>query len=159
MTFDLHIQLSGIFSQNLQIQNWCINWWELCSLAAHYFPRVFLSAYFCFACQICAHAHFFGKLKQTQAVYIKCFTNLKKEACHFSVSIIYISMFCINQFWNMAEIGHIWRYWDAGTVTISLFTSLNTRLLFSRKIVGYDAPKTSTHVNELLLPVRFNEAG
>ena len=40
-----------------------IYWWELCSLAVHYFPHVFLSAYFCFACQICAHAQFSGKTK------------------------------------------------------------------------------------------------
>ena len=51
------------FSQNPQIQNWCIYWWENCSLAVHYFPRVFLSVYFCFASQICAHAQFFGKIK------------------------------------------------------------------------------------------------
>ena len=51
------------FSQNPQIQNWCIYWWDLCSLAAHYFLRAFLSVYFCFACQICAHAQFFGKIK------------------------------------------------------------------------------------------------
>ena len=29
--------------------------------------------------------------------YIKCFTNLDKEICHFGVSIVFISMFCINQ--------------------------------------------------------------
>ena len=40
-----------------------IYWWELCSLAVHDFPYVFLSVYFCFACQICAHAQFFGKIK------------------------------------------------------------------------------------------------
>ena len=54
------------FSQNPQIRNWCINWWELCSLAVHCFSCVFISAYFCFACQICAHAQFFGKI-QTNA--------------------------------------------------------------------------------------------
>ena len=51
------------FSQNPQIRNCCINWWVLCSLAVHYFPRVFLSVYFCFACHIYAHAQFFGKIK------------------------------------------------------------------------------------------------
>ena len=33
------------------------------SFHVHYFPRVFLSVYFCFACQICAHARFFWKIK------------------------------------------------------------------------------------------------
>ena len=58
------------FSQNPQIRNWCIYWWELCSLAVHYFLRVlFLSVYFCFAHQICAHDNFSGKSKQMQAIY------------------------------------------------------------------------------------------
>ena len=63
LTFNLYIQMLrncvAYFSQNPQIRNW----WELCSLYVHYFPRVFLSVYFCFACQICAHAQFFGKFK------------------------------------------------------------------------------------------------
>ena len=39
-------------------------WFEQpCSLAVHYFPYVFLSVYFCFACQICTYAQFFRKIK------------------------------------------------------------------------------------------------
>ena len=67
LTFDLYIRMLrnclAYFSQNPQIRNWCINWWELCSLAVHYFPRVFLSVYFCIAFQICAHVQSFGKIK------------------------------------------------------------------------------------------------
>ena len=77
MTCDLYIWMLcnclAYFSQNLQIWNWCINWWELCSLDVHYFLHVFLSVYFCFACQIyVVHAQFFGKIKtnEMQAVYI-----------------------------------------------------------------------------------------
>ena len=66
LTFDLYIRMLrnclAYFSQNPQIRNWCKNW-EFCSLAAHYFPRVVLSVYFCFSCQICAHAQFFVKIK------------------------------------------------------------------------------------------------
>ena len=66
LTFDLYNQMLcnclAYFSQNSEIQNWCINWWELSS-AFHYFPPVLLSVYFCFACQICAHVQFYGKIK------------------------------------------------------------------------------------------------
>ena len=63
MTFSLYIQMLhnclAYFSRNQQIRNWR----ELCSLYVHYFPRVFLSVYFYFPCQIRAHAQFFGKFK------------------------------------------------------------------------------------------------
>ena len=63
MTFDLYIRMLrnclAYFSQNPQIRNWCINWWELCSLAVHYFLRVFLSVYFLFCLpDMCACAIF-----------------------------------------------------------------------------------------------------
>ena len=67
LTFDLYIRMLhnclAYFSQNPQIRNWCIYWWDLCSLAVHYFLPAFLSAYFCFACQTCVPAQLFGKIK------------------------------------------------------------------------------------------------
>ena len=76
LTFDLYIRMLrnclAYFSQNPQIRNWCIYWCEVCSLAVHYFPRFFLSAYFCFASQVCAHAQFFGKIKTNASRLFFC---------------------------------------------------------------------------------------
>ena len=41
------------------------------AVAVHYFLHAFLSDYFCFACQICVHAQFFGKIK-TNATHLYC---------------------------------------------------------------------------------------
>ena len=82
MTFDLYIGMLcnclAYFSHKPQIQNWFIYWWEFCSLVVHYFLHVFLSVYFCFACQICVHAHFFGKIK-TNASHLYFSFSLKNE--------------------------------------------------------------------------------
>ena len=51
--------------------------------------------------------------------------------------------------------GFIWRDWDA-IVAISLFTSVNTRLQLLSKNVWAMIHRTSTHVNGLLLPVRWS---
>ena len=63
--------------------------------------------------------------------------------------LVYSSMFCINQLWNMAEIGRIWRDWDA-IMAISIFTFVNTKLQLLSKTLWAMIHKTSTHVNEVL---------
>ena len=66
LNFDLYIQMLrnclACLSQNLQIRNWCINWWELYQISSLIYTCSF-SVYFCFACQICGHAQFYGKIK------------------------------------------------------------------------------------------------
>ena len=66
LNFDLYIQMLrnclACFSQNSQIRNWCINWWELHQISSLIYTCSF-SVYFCFACQICGHAQFYGKIK------------------------------------------------------------------------------------------------
>ena len=50
MRFDIRMlhNCLAYFSQNLQIRNWCINLWGLCSQAAHYFLHIFFSSLFLF---------------------------------------------------------------------------------------------------------------
>ena len=66
------------FSQNPQIQNWCIQWWEICSLAVHYFPRDFFQFIFVLPARYVRMRNFLGKSKQMQAVYMKQFLNVIK---------------------------------------------------------------------------------
>ena len=62
-------QPSGIFSQNSQIWNWCINWWELsetCSLLFHVF---FFQFIFVLPARYVCMRNFTGKSKLTQVFY------------------------------------------------------------------------------------------
>ena len=60
-------------------------------------------------------------------IYKMFYIQIWKEKYAILMLVVYISMFCINQFSNMAEKGCIWWDWDA-VVAISVFTSVNTRL-------------------------------
>ena len=86
--------------------------------------------------------------------YIKCFTNLKK-ICHFDVSSLQFNALYF-QLWNMAEIGRIWRDWDA-IMAISIFTFVNTKLQLLSKTLWAMIHKTSTHLNEVLLLVQWSQ--
>ena len=102
LTFDLYMQMLRncltYFSKNSQIRDWCINWWE----SVHYFPRVLLSVYFCFASQICTHAQFYEKIKTNASrLYLqyllhfskgyqeKCSENIKKQILRKFQKLIY----------------------------------------------------------------------
>ena len=75
---DHQLSESFLFYQNIICFDWVMNLflsWVMFSikkvsfpaktavLAVHYFLHAFLSDYFCFAFQICAHVQFFGKIK------------------------------------------------------------------------------------------------
>ena len=57
-------------------------------LAVHYFLHVFLTVYFCFACQICAHVQFFRKIK-TNASRLYIFISKSKSAT-FCIPVLFI---------------------------------------------------------------------
>ena len=65
-------------------------------------------------------------------------------------------MLCINQFWDMAEKGHIWQNWDT-KVAIHLFTPVNTRLHFLSKTLWAMIYKTSTYIIELLSLLQLSQ--
>ena len=82
------------FPQNPQIWNWCINCGNPggCSPAVYHFPRVFLSVYFCFAGQICAHVQFFGNIKANASRLFQKISAIKTEAKIPGSHIVYESL-------------------------------------------------------------------
>ena len=51
-----------------------------------------------------------------------------RKNCAILVFLVYISVHCINQFWNMVEIGCIWWNWDA-IVVVNLFIYIHLLIL------------------------------
>ena len=114
MTFSLYIQMLrnylAYFSETPQIRNW----WELCSLDVHCFPRVFLSVYFCLACQISVHAQFFGKFKTNASRLYVCRFFLPSPKTTFLINtsvpwlicyFVALMVFCTTPYTTPASLG------------------------------------------------------
>ena len=114
-----------LFYQNIICFDWVMNLflsWVMFSikkvsfpaktagLAVHYFLHAFLSDYFCFAFQICAHAQFFGKIK-TNASRLYCtkalLICLENGFSHSIPSMFHVSSsraIRTNPFWSYKDL-------------------------------------------------------